>query len=327
MSSQLPTPSSSISSQLLTAPSSPDAQDSKPLYIKSEFTQEHVKILNERLSKLSPQKILEWAIISIPNLFQTTAFGLTGTVILDMISKISDELYEKKHQVPLIFIDTLYHFEETITLANAAASKYNAPMYVYKPYGCENATEFESMYGEKFWDADPSTYDYAIKVEPSRRSYEEFAVQGVITGRRRSQRGDRGAIPIAELDTTITPHQLKLNPLANWDFDQVWKYVQDNNVPYNALIDQGYKSIGDWHSTAPTKAGQDEREGRWSGKQKTECGLHKNYWEMKAAASLSWKRKLEKEDTVNLAHISKDLKTELYSEPTEIVELSASLTK
>jgi phosphoadenosine phosphosulfate reductase len=75
---------------------------------------------------------------------------------------------------------------------------------------------------------------------------------------------------------------LKLNPLFSWKFEQVKAYIDANSVPRNKLLDQGYKSIGDWHSTAPSGDGDlDERAGRWKGKNKTECGLHKDYFVMK----------------------------------------------
>ena len=67
---------------------------------------------------------------------------------------------------------------------------------------------------------------------------------------------------------------IKINPLWNWDFKQVKAYIDDNKVPYNELLDLGYKSIGDWHSTVPVADGEDERSGRWKGKAKTECGIH-----------------------------------------------------
>jgi len=90
---------------------------------------------------------------------------------------------------------------------------------------------------------------------------------------------------------------IKINPLAYWDFQQVWSYIKANEVPYNALVDQGYKSIGDWHSTrAPTNDG-DERSGRWDGKEKTECGLHKDYFKMRAAFMAAKKRKQQLEAT------------------------------
>lgn len=62
-------------------------------------------------------------------------------------------------------------------------------------------------------------------------------------------------------------------------------YIKENNVPRNKLLDQGYRSVGDWHSTTKVTEGQDEREGRWAGKEKTECGLHKDYFTMKLKAN------------------------------------------
>jgi phosphoadenosine phosphosulfate reductase len=67
---------------------------------------------------------------------------------------------------------------------------------------------------------------------------------------------------------------LKVNPLANWNFKDVQAYIKENNVPTNDLLDQGYRSVGDWHSTQPVAEGEDERAGRWKGQAKTECGIH-----------------------------------------------------
>lgn len=149
-------------------------------------------------------------------------------------------------------------------------------------------------------------YDFLVKVEPARRAYTELGVSAIITGRRRSQKGDRGEIPIIEIDDT---GMVKLNPLAYWDFQQVWSYIRANEVPYNALVDQGYKSIGDWHSTKkPTNDG-DERSGRWDGKEKSECGLHKDYFKMRAAfvAAKKQRQQLEAAKLNNDAESGKTL--------------------
>jgi hypothetical protein len=100
----------------------------------------------------------------------------------------------------------------------------------------------------------------------------------------RSQGVERSSLPIVEIDTSLEPPVFKINPLANWDYDQVWTYIRNNNVPYNLLHDEGYKSIGDVHSTIKSSEGQGERDGRWAGQSKSECGLHKDYFKLKAAA-------------------------------------------
>ena len=106
-------------------------------------------------------------------------------------------------------------------------------------------------------------------------------MKAVITGRRASQGADRASLQPLEVDTTGL---LKLNPLFAWDFNQVQSYITANNVPRNELLDQGYRSVGDWHSTVKVQNGESERAGRWAGTEKTECGLHKDYFAMKAQA-------------------------------------------
>jgi phosphoadenosine phosphosulfate reductase len=78
---------------------------------------------------------------------------------------------------------------------------------------------------------------------------------------------------------------LKLNPLFEWPFPVVSWYADENKVPRNKLLSQGYKSIGDWHSTVKVGDGGDERSGRWAGREKSECGLHKDYFAMKKQAA------------------------------------------
>lgn len=259
----------------------------------NDLSPERLEQLNHYLSTLEPKEILEWAIDCLPNLYQTTAFGLTGLATLDMINKISIDR-NQSHIVPLIFLDTLYHFKETLDVAKRCEETYSVPLKIFKPMNCNTSADFEREYGQKLWETDEDAYDYLVKVEPARRAYEELNVKSVITGRRRSQKGDRETIPILEVDSTGL---IKLNPLAYWDFQQVWSYIRANEVPYNALVDQGYRSIGDWHSTKAPVNG-DERSGRWSDKQKTECGLHKDYFKMRAAFMASKKKREQQQQSM-----------------------------
>jgi len=113
--------------------------------------------LNVYLSTLEPQQILQWAIDNLPNLFQTTAFGLTGLVAIDMLSKLTD------NPPPLIFLDTLYHFPETLDLVQNVRNRYDLPIHVYKPFFCESSADFEGMHGTKLWESDEDSYDYLVK--------------------------------------------------------------------------------------------------------------------------------------------------------------------
>ncbi|KAF2184823.1 putative Phosphoadenosine phosphosulfate reductase [Zopfia rhizophila CBS 207.26] len=232
------------------------------------FSKPHLKFLNSQLQKLEPEDILRWCVMSLPGLYQTTAFGLTGLVTLDILSKLSGPI---KPNVDLIFLDTLHHFDETLALVDRVRRRYGTTIHVYKPAGVETAVEFSAKHGQKLWETNEELYDYVAKVEPAQRAYSELQVRAVLTGRRRSQGGKRGDLDIIELDDAGL---IKVNPLANWSFTQVQEYINANNVPYNELLNNGYKSVGDWHSTQPVAQHEDERSGRWKGRAKTECGIH-----------------------------------------------------
>ncbi|KIX04719.1 phosphoadenosine phosphosulfate reductase [Rhinocladiella mackenziei CBS 650.93] len=233
------------------------------------FTKSHLQFLNRQLQFLEPQEILRWAITTLPHLYQTTAFGLSGLVQLDMLSKMK---IPRPQMVDLIFIDTLHHFPETLELVDRVRTRYPlVNIHTFKPEGVETAQEFAEKYGDRLWETDDNRYDYLAKVEPAQRAYRETQAYAVLTGRRRSQGGQRGDLNIIEMDEAGL---IKINPMANWSFDQIQQYITDNDVPYNTLLDKGYKSVGDWHSTQPIQEGEDERAGRWKGQQKTECGIH-----------------------------------------------------
>ena len=254
------------------------------------FTPPHLTFLNRQLQYLEPQgilvrsplsnkpvanirslfaEILQWAITTLPSLFQTTSFGLTGLVTIDMLSKLK---VPRPQVVDLIFFDTLHHFPETLALIDRVRKRYHhINIHVYKPEGVETAEAFARKHGENLWETNDTLYDWIAKVEPAQRAYRELQVYAVLTGRRRSQGGKRGDLRVLDVDEAGL---IKINPLANWTFQQVRDYVKDNNVPYNELLDRGYKSVGDSHSTKPITDGEDERAGRWQGKSKTECGIH-----------------------------------------------------
>lgn len=119
---------------------------------------EELEQINKHLSELAPEDILRWAVDRLTGLFQTTAFGLTGLVAIDMLSKITRE------PPPLIFIDTLFHFPETYQLVEEVKEKYGVHVHVYKPEGCADVEEFERKHGKELWKNDETAYDYYVKV-------------------------------------------------------------------------------------------------------------------------------------------------------------------
>ncbi|KAK9417413.1 putative Phosphoadenosine phosphosulfate reductase [Seiridium unicorne] len=261
--------SSEVESGYASAASSVDGSTAElPLV---SLTAPHLRFLNDQLERLSPVERLRLVRLLFPNLYQTTAFGLSGLVTIDMLSKIQAE-DPQGPAIDLVFLDTLYHFQETIDLVERVKSKYNVKVHTFRPNGANSTAEFEEQYGEKLYEVASELYDYIAKVEPQQRAYSDLHVAAVLTGRRRSQGGQRDKIPVLELEEETGI--IKINPLVDWSFKQVKSYIDEHQVPYNVLLDQGYKSIGDWHSTSPVAEGEDERAGRWKGQDKTECGIH-----------------------------------------------------
>ncbi|KAI9501672.1 phosphoadenosine phosphosulfate reductase [Coemansia spiralis] len=255
-----------------------------------QFDGPQLKHINDKLAAMEPQQILEWASTTFAQLFQETAFGPSGNVITDI-------LHAQGISVPVIFVDTLHHFDETLDLARRSQERYGFNLHVFRPEGCETRQEFIAKYGDELWKHDDVVYDYTVKVEPARRAYEQLKACAVITGRRRSQKGDRASMQVVEIEKGTG--LVKINPLANWSFQQVWTYLRANEVPYNTLLDQGYKSVGDYHSTRPVKEGEDERAGRWAGQEKTECGLHKDYFAMRTAFLARKKKEQEQQQAIS----------------------------
>lgn len=236
------------------------------------LTKAHISHLNDQLETMHPMDVLRFCKVMFPNLYQSTAFGLTGLVTMDMLAKIQKESPESPG-VGLVFLDTLYHFKETYDLIDRVKERYpNTPLHIFRPDGVETSEELEETYGKELYHNAEEMYDWLVKVEPLQRAYDELKIAAVLNGRRRSQGAARGSIPIIELDDERGV--VKINPMATWSFKQVNDYIKENDVPYNVLLDQGYKSVGDWHSTSPVKEGEDERAGRWKGQNKTECGIH-----------------------------------------------------
>lgn len=234
------------------------------------FTPFHLKFLNDRLEKMHPMEILRFCKTYFPNLYQSTAFGLSGLVTIDMLSKLEQE---DSRPVEIFFLDTLHHFQETLDLVDRVRERYpSTTVHVFKPEHCATADDFATAHGPRLWETASDMYDYYAKVEPQNRAYRDLKVAAVLTGRRRSQGGARDAIPVLEVDAERG--LIKINPLVSWSFAEVQAYIRAHDVPYNALLDAGYKSVGDWHSTSPVAAGEDERAGRWKGQAKTECGIH-----------------------------------------------------
>ncbi|NWF59700.1 MAG: phosphoadenosine phosphosulfate reductase [Fischerella sp.] len=222
--------------------------------------------LNQKYENAHPREILAWSVENIPTgLVQTSAFNVDDILITDILYR------ELKHPVPVIFLDTLYHFRETLELVEKAKEIYNLDLKVYKTPNVNTREAFAAKYGEALWDKDIAKFHKITKIEPLQRGLAELNTIAWITGRRRDQAVTRANMPIFEIDGN---GRIKINPLANWTRKQTWTYVSENGMIYNPLHDKGYPSIGDEPITTPVAEGEDERAGRWRGSGKTECGIH-----------------------------------------------------
>ena len=224
--------------------------------------------LNQRFNTAHPREILAWCVENIPTgLVQTSAFNVDDLVITDILYRD----LKPATPVPVMFLDTLYHFPQTLELVAKAKDLYNLDLQVYKIPDVDSREAFAARYGEALWDRDILQFHHLTKIEPLQRGLAELNTVAWITGRRRDQAVTRAAMPIFELDKE---GRLKLNPIAAWTRKESWAYVHEHNVIYNPLHDQGYPSIGDEPITTPVAEGEDERAGRWRGTGKTECGIH-----------------------------------------------------
>ena len=220
--------------------------------------------LNQQFESATPQEILTWCLRNLPKgLVQTTSFSLP--VVTHMLYQ------ELNYPVPVVFLDTLHLFPETLSTAKKAEALYGLNLCTYSVVGARSASAFAAQYGDRLWETDIERFYTLTKIEPLQRALNELGAIAWITGRRRDQSQTRRTLDIFERDEQ---GRLKINPLAHWTKKEVWGYIFEQGVLYNPLHDQGYTSIGDQPLTTPTLAGEDERAGRWRGSAKTECGIH-----------------------------------------------------
>ena len=170
--------------------------------------------------------------------------------------------------IDVVFLDTGYHFPETLGTRDAVADVYDVTMHTILPLLTVEAQD--AQYGKDLYATDPDQCCALRKVEPLERGLAPYA--GWITGMRREDAPTRSDISLVGWDAKRD--MVKLNPLAAWTQDDLDRYVAENGVLQNPLRQDGYPSIGCAPCTRRVAPGEDPRAGRWSGLAKTECGLH-----------------------------------------------------
>lgn len=239
--------------------------------LPSPWTQDDVNVLNQYLTKTDD--ILLWIHAHLrDNMVSVTSLGPSGLVILHRLHSLG-----LLKDVPVITVDTLHLFPESMEFILTMEKYYSNDMrlQVYRPKEYSSRDAFDEAFGKDFYKTHADEFGYYTKVEPMLRALQDKDAMAWITGRRRSQGGEREQLQAFELvkeDSAIP--RLKINPLYNWSYDQVWNYLQQHKLPHNPLHDKGYKSIGDVMTTQAVDPGAPERSGRFVGLNRTECGLH-----------------------------------------------------
>jgi len=192
---------------------------------------------------------------------------------LAVASSMGDEVLvhlaaAKAPGVDVLFLDTGYHFAETLGTRDAVAAVYDVTMHTVLPL--LTVAQQDEQYGKDLFATDPDQCCALRKVEPLERGLAPYA--GWVTGMRREDAPTRSDIPLVGWDAKRD--KVKLNPLAAWTQDDIDTYVAEHGVLLNPLRQDGYASIGCAPCTRRVAPGEDPRAGRWSGLAKTECGLH-----------------------------------------------------
>lgn len=216
-----------------------------------DLTDEEIAELNVEFERLPASKVIQWAVDNYaPHLAMTAS--MTDAVLIDLATKVYPA-------IEVVFIDTGYHFPETLATVEE----------VRRHYGLNLRMMTVARQEEELWQADPENCCSAVKVGQLDR-----ALAGKLawmSGLRRSEATTRVTAPIIARDLRGL---IKLNPIATWSDDDVDEYIATHDIIVNPLIGQGYPSIGCMPCTSPVAEGEDPRAGRWRGKDKTECGLH-----------------------------------------------------
>jgi phosphoadenosine phosphosulfate reductase len=191
----------------------------------------------------------------------SSSFGLQAAVMLQLIAEYAPK-------IPVVFVDTGYLFPETYRYIEELKVKLDVDLRHYVPK--MTAAHQDTIYG-KLWESHPKEYAKLNKVEPMNRALKEVGGDIWLSGLRRSQSSSRADRALAEQQGST----LKVNPILDWADAQVSSYFYEKDLPRHPLEEQGYVTMGDWHSTRKPRQGESAEETRFDG-EKYECGLHED---------------------------------------------------
>jgi len=238
----------------ITIPVTGERRGSEPApgpFVPASFTDDELAQLNDEFESLPASKVIQWAADSFgPHL--ALAASMTDAVLIDLAVKVAPA-------IEVVFIDTGYHFPETLETVETVRRRYGLNLRILTV----------APHAEELWKVDPENCCSAVKVGQLDRAL--AGKSAWMSGLRRDEAPSRAGSPIL---TTDLRGLVKVNPLATWTAGDVDDYIARHDVVVNPLIAQGYPSIGCMPCTQKVAPGEDPRSGRWAGRDKSECGLH-----------------------------------------------------
>ncbi|MBI5823854.1 MAG: phosphoadenylyl-sulfate reductase [Chloroflexi bacterium] len=233
---------------------------------------QEIERLSEEFETKTPQEIIQWAVDTFwPEIAMSSSFQTQSMPLLHMVTSL-------KRGIPVFFIDTGYHFWETLMFREKIASEWKINVI--------------DLYRDTRWDVfarqnvrnlpldDPNLCCYLHKVQPMQNALKD--IKAWVSGIRRDQTSVRANAKILEMQNGL----LKINPLLNWKTVDIQNYMEEHNLPVHPLYEKGYKSVGCAPCTIPIGVDDDERSGRWAGRGKVECGLHTDMFRKKDIAEV-----------------------------------------
>jgi phosphoadenosine phosphosulfate reductase len=215
------------------------------------FTDDELADLNREFETLPARKIIQWAVDNFAPHLSISA-SMNDAVLIDLATEVHPG-------IEVVFIDTGYHFPETLETVETVRRRYGLNLRIMTvPH-----------HDEELWKVDPENCCSAVKVGQLDRALEGKVAW--MSGLRREEAATRGQAPIVARDLRGL---VKINPIATWTAADVDGYIADHDVPVNPLRQQGYLSIGCQPCTQLPTDPDDPRSGRWAGRDKTECGIH-----------------------------------------------------
>ena len=221
-------------------------------YVKEQpLSSDELSVISNGFESAPASAVIRWAVETFDD-SMVVAASFEDIVLIDLVTKV-------RPGIEVVFLDTEAHFPETLSFVEDVRARYGLNLTVSKPgpdaaahpCGTEQCCQFR-------------------KVDPLRRAI--AGKRAWMTSLKRADGPTRADAPIVSWDASFG--LVKINPLATWTDDDITSYLADHALPVHPLVSRGYRSIGCAPTTRPVAEGEDPRSGRWSGLDKSECGLH-----------------------------------------------------